>query len=62
VKGLVCKENEGEGRTYGSDGEGMQPLSAWLTTYQPAQNEGRKEREEKAQVNCGTTVKRRKRE
>ena len=53
------KMRERGGRT---DGEGMQPLWAWLTTYQPVQKEGRKEREEKAQVNCGTTVKRRKRE
>jgi hypothetical protein len=60
MKGLVYRGNAGEERTYRSDGEGKQPLLAWLTTYQPVQKEGRKEREEKAQFNCGTTVKRRK--
>jgi hypothetical protein len=42
MKGLVYRENAGEGRAYRSDGEGMQPLWAWLTTYQPVQKEGRK--------------------
>ena len=57
MKGLVYRGNAGRGEGLQ---EGKQPLLTLLTTYEPVQKEGRKEREEKAQVNCGTTVKRRK--
>jgi hypothetical protein len=46
---------QGRGRAYRSDGEGKQPLSAWLTTCTERGEKG----EEKAQINCGMTDKRR---
>jgi len=61
-KGISENEHAGDMKVQTGEmvREGSRP-SGWVTAYEPAQHRGR-EGEERAQVNCGTTVKRERRE